>query len=122
MNSYAMSMSNNVHTYNLNGNEVTDFRFEIVGLSHEGRDEAVRRMVVPGLIVFLEREPTNPYDPNAIKVVLGDGVCIGYVDRNLATAFAAALDSGERWECVVDSVDDERDYVLPEVIISARRI
>ncbi len=43
----------------------------------------------------LVREPDNPYDPNAVRVVLS-GEHIGYVPKSVAEHLAPAMDGGER--------------------------
>ena len=48
----------------------------------------------------LEREPTNPYDPNAVKVVVG-GEHIGYVPKEKAVALSAALLEGVKYVAFV---------------------
>jgi HIRAN domain-containing protein len=44
--------------------------------------------------VTLERERTNPHDPNAVLVRDGDGGTLGYVAREIARAVAPLLDAG----------------------------
>jgi hypothetical protein len=55
-------------------------------------DEAKRRGEKLGFIFQLTAEPSNPHDPNAIKIeaVQNDGrVCIGYVPATLARGLSA---------------------------------
>lgn len=47
----------------------------------------------PGSVCTLEREPDNPYDSNAVKIIC-DGVFIGYVPRTDNAVLAMALDAG----------------------------
>ena len=42
--------------------------------------------------MILEREPRNPYDANAIRVLNMEGVQIGHVRRTFAAAFAPVMD------------------------------
>jgi hypothetical protein len=58
---------------------------KIVGVSFEGRQEVVARLR-EGDRIWLEMEPTNPYDENAIKVCRSNGEQIGYLNRHLATS------------------------------------
>jgi hypothetical protein len=46
----------------------------------------------PGDPVLLERERDNPYDANAIQVLLADGRPLGYVARDAARGLAGHLD------------------------------
>lgn len=64
------------------------FRFRIAGLSHRPIDAQVHCKSLPvGSIITFEREPTNHFDPDAIKVLsedeFGQTVHIGYVPAAL---------------------------------------
>lgn len=76
---------------------------EVVGTSYRGADACalVNALEVP-CSFRLEREPENPYDPNAIKVFYED-THIGYVERGQAVWIAPDLDAGMTAECRVDT-------------------
>lgn len=52
--------------------------FNIAGLKH--RENIIK--YVGEHVGTLEPEPTNPYDPNAIKILAADGHHVGYVPKN----------------------------------------
>jgi hypothetical protein len=54
----------------------------------------------PGRPLELRRDPDNPHDPNAIKVLAG-GEQVGWVPRGVAEVLAPALDAGEPFSAVV---------------------
>lgn len=56
-----------------------------VGVTFEGRQEVLARLQM-GDRVWLEQEPNNAYDPNAIKVCRSNGEQIGYLSRQLAAS------------------------------------
>ncbi len=58
---------------------------KVVGVTFEGRQEVVARLR-QGDRVWLDREPTNPYDCNAITVCRENGEQIGYLNRYLAAS------------------------------------
>jgi hypothetical protein len=58
---------------------------KIVGVSFEGRQDVVARLR-RGDRVWLDREPNNPYDANAISVCRENGEQIGYLNRQLAAS------------------------------------
>jgi hypothetical protein len=62
-----------------------------VGVSFADRQTIIAHLRV-GDEISLVREPTNLYDPNAIKVVRGDGQQFGFVNRALAAMLAPILD------------------------------
>jgi len=55
---------------------------------------AIVDTLVPGESIMVEREPTNPYDSNAIKVLNLDGVWFGYIGREYAAKIAPWMDRG----------------------------
>lgn len=57
----------------------------VCGVTFEGRQEIVARLQM-GDRVWLEPEPDNPYDCNAIKVSRSCGEQIGYINRHLAAS------------------------------------
>ncbi|KAF9592159.1 hypothetical protein IFM89_012588, partial [Coptis chinensis] len=60
----------------------------IVGLQHYSGRITGREMI--GLV----REPLNPYDSNAIKVLNMRSAQVGYVERDCAAVFAPLMDAG----------------------------
>jgi hypothetical protein len=64
---------------------------KVVGVTFENRQEVVAKLQM-GDRVWLEREPANPYDFNAIKVSRNNGEQIGYINRHLATSLAPIMD------------------------------
>lgn len=56
-------------------------QFNIAGMSHrDGVDKYLGEFV--GILMA---EPDNPYDPNAIKVLTGDGHHVGYVPKDMTS-------------------------------------
>lgn len=56
----------------------------------EGRTEDGPR--VRDHTALLMPEPTNPYDPNAVRVVIGSGGTVGYLSRENAVAYRPLID------------------------------
>jgi hypothetical protein len=56
---------------------------KVVGVTFENRQEVIS-MLRMGDRVWLDMEPDNPYDPNAISVCRSNGEQIGYLNRHLA--------------------------------------
>jgi hypothetical protein len=80
---------------------------DVRGLIYEDRAAALSGLTV-GDAVALEREPDNPYDPNAIRVRRDDGRDLGYVAREAARGIAGRLDDGEGVSARVTDVDAVR--------------
>jgi hypothetical protein len=64
----------------------------VVGVTFNGRQAAIARLFA-GEEILLKREPTNPYDINAIRVERSDGQQIGYINRYLAATLATSFDA-----------------------------
>jgi single-stranded-DNA-specific exonuclease len=63
----------------------------VVGVTFENR-QAVVALLTEGERVSLIRDPDNPFDPNAVKVVRWDQKQIGFLDRELAKIMAPRMD------------------------------
>lgn len=58
---------------------------KVVGVTFENRQEVIARLQM-GDRVWLDREPDNPHDANAIAVCRSNGEQIGYLNRHLAAS------------------------------------
>jgi single-stranded-DNA-specific exonuclease len=78
----------------------------LAGVSFHDRQGIIAKLRV-GDQVMLLREPENPHDPNAIKVVNGAGNVIGYLPSVMAAAVALLLDQhGVPWPAQVAAIND----------------
>lgn len=96
----------------------TSFRLDAIkalGVKNFDYDKSKRELIEDGLtgeriwrtdyfpkVATLEPEPTNPHDPNAIKVVV-DGVHIGYIKKGSCARIHKAIREGriERVKCEI---------------------
>ena len=72
-------------------------RIVVRGIQQYGRD-GFSGIFAPGESVSLERDPSNPHDPNAVKVLLSDGSMLGYVAREMAGAISHELAEGWKFK------------------------
>src|SRR5690606_41396851 len=90
-----------------------EYRTNLAGGKFRPMDaQQITLSLEPGTPLRLEREPTNPYDPNAIKVNEVDGVHLGYVPKNVAVHLAPWLDRGWGLACRAASHQDPLMPVL----------
>jgi hypothetical protein len=85
----------------------------VAGTGFEHRAEIIRRYCREGMIVFLERDPNNKFDENAIAVYLAIPIFfgllginrkqIGFIKANTAESLSKRLDAGEKIEAKVKS-------------------
>jgi len=64
----------------------------VVGVSFDNRQEVIARLQ-EGDRIWLEREPENFYDSNAVRVCRSNGQQIGYLNRQLAASLAPFFDA-----------------------------
>lgn len=55
------------------------------------------------VLANLVREPDNPYDISAIKVII-NGEHIGYIPLQLSRMLASEIDEGTDWAAIVDRI------------------
>jgi hypothetical protein len=99
-------------TEEVHGVECIVINFAVKGLvyrSKKAQNEA--RLLSVGDYLTMKPEPSNPIDPNAIKVYIDGGCHIGYVDADRALFVKENLPKLEKF--VVSKVDD---YVDPPYI------
>ena len=60
-------------------------RFVVRGISKYGRN-GYGGVFKPGEPVSFQRDPSNPHDHNAVKVLLSDGSMLGFVAREMAAS------------------------------------
>lgn len=67
-------------------------QFCLRGANHRGADAMTAVLSLQlGDAVTLEREPENAYDPNAIKIFIGE-IFAGYVGKEFAAELAPTMD------------------------------
>lgn len=79
---------------------ITKMKFPVMGIEYRLSPSSWRLIASAAeenpLQAFLEREPSNSQDPNAIRIVLDEepwtGLHIGYVPREYAAGLAGKLD------------------------------
>jgi hypothetical protein len=72
----------------------------VAGAARHHGDALAADAAQPGRPLELRRDPANPHDANAIKVLAG-GEQVGWVPRAVAEEIAPALDAGEPFSAVV---------------------
>ncbi|AMQ19633.1 HIRAN domain-containing protein [Geobacillus sp. JS12] len=90
---------------------------KIVGVTRKNEDGTSRQELIAecyeGEELFLEREPDNEHDPNAISVWNEYGEQLGYINKDLASRLAPQMDKGMRVSCFVTAVTggyDDKSY------------
>ncbi|MDE2103566.1 MAG: HIRAN domain-containing protein [Patescibacteria group bacterium] len=69
--------------------------YPIVGSRHRGPEaERIIRTLARDEALVLERDPQNPYDPNAVKVI-ARGEHVGFVPKALAALLAKEMDAAD---------------------------
>ncbi len=83
--------------------EAGAFHTKVAGVTFEGRQTVVGALR-PGEALALRREPDNPHDPHAVKVLTESGVQIGYLSARVASRLAPSMDTGTRYTATISQI------------------
>ena len=79
---------------------------KLAGVSHGACQQNIKDLGGPGIGNYqLIREPDNPHDSNAIKVVLFGHFDLGYIPAPIAAQIAPVMDDGTQLEAEFVSVN-----------------
>ena len=84
--------------------------FYVAGFQyHEGMDSDVTAELRYKKKLLIDREPDNPFDPSAIKVMTASGQMLGYIPRKHNRVLASLADQGVRLEAELINYFEELD-------------
>jgi hypothetical protein len=83
--------------------------FYIAGVKFHKMHE-VEDILQEGTILTLEPEPTNEYDPNAVKILYAEHpeeqpIMLGYVPMKISSEIVAKLEAGRSLQCIITEFD-----------------
>lgn len=81
-------------------------KFFIAGVKFH-QYKMVEKDLVEGMELILNPEPTNKYDPNAVRIETMNGVMLGYVPKKFSSEICAQIDTGLRLTCEITKIDLE---------------
>ena len=89
--------------------KLQNIKLKVVGVTFTNEDTGVTRQSIlskctTDTAIFLEREPNNKYDKNAIKVMTLMGQ-VGYVGKEYASILAEMMDAGRKFQATVAECD-----------------
>lgn len=91
----------------------------VVGMHFREREGVAAKSIVanfvPPVSLDYEREPHNPYDENAIKI-LYQGDHIGYVERESAIYLAPWIDEGHEYKITVTDLAQRKNNLHPIIM------
>ena len=90
---------------------------QIAGTSHVVGLEELEPFLKPGDRLKLVRIPSNPSDPNAIKVFTRDRVKLGYVPRKDNQILARLMDAGKLLYATLRDKQWQSDWLRLEIDI-----
>lgn len=97
--------------------KITSFTIPVVGINMKGRKSFVDKLNIDDDL-YLERESTNDYDKNAIKVLDKGNNHIGYIPSDYAVIYAPKIDAGIKYTLKLKKKEDKR----LEVFIKANNL
>ena len=89
--------------------KIQNVKLKVVGVTFTNEDTGVPRQSILAQLntesaVFLDREPGNKFDKNAVKVVTLLGQ-VGYIGKDYASIIAEMMDSGRKFRAKIAEVD-----------------
>ena len=88
------------------------FDFAIAGGNHHALYKLRQPLPLNEKLV-LRAEPDNPHDANAVAVLRGDGLMLGYIPRVANEPIARLLEQGRRIDAMVVECIRMRSYAEP---------
>lgn len=90
------------------------YYFTLTGTAyHHGKD-----FIEKGMVVTLQKEPDNPYDKEAIQVMLKPLGCIGHVANSPRTVIGDdCFSAGRLYDKIPDTIDATVLFILDHGII-----
>lgn len=81
-------------------------RFYVAGVQHHQLHKVIND-VTEGNFLVIESEPENKFDPNAVRLIYGNGQkeeMVGYVPKKFSSDVSAALEIGTDLICEVTTL------------------
>jgi len=105
------------------------YTIAVVGEGHQNRDGASRQALIrkhckSGVRLAFQREPENPYDANAVAVMVAESRAqIGYLSKDNAKWVAEVMDRGGGFDvAVTEVIGGTRKKPSLGVIITATKL
>lgn len=106
--------------------EPLEFRdVPVVGMHFRDKEgvpaSATVASITPPCPLELEPEPTNMYDPNALKVFFSSGdvrLHIGYIAAADAKFITPRLEEASGYDCIVENLESRRNNLHPICVIN----
>lgn len=83
------------------------YRFFIAGVQYHDINSVIKHLKEETRLQLVA-EPTNKYDPNAVRIeYVGDkkDTMLGYVPRQISSEISAAIELGKSLECVITHIN-----------------
>ncbi len=74
-----------------------------------------------GQILYLQKEPENPYDGEAIKVLLGDKIKVGYVANSTYTVVNGTRSAGRLYDKIKNGQQIKVKFIANDCVIAKLR-
>ena len=79
------------------------FFTKLAGVSFEGRQYIAASLNI-GDILYFEREPSNPYDKFAVKVMTSNNQQVGYISKQFSEQISTNILNGVKYNVTVSSI------------------
>jgi len=90
-------------------NSEEKFNTKIAGVTFKNKDGSSRQRLLrksdPNELLLMKREPENPVDENAIKLVKPKGKQLGYIPSKNAETLAPQMDNGAKFFAQISQIN-----------------
>jgi hypothetical protein len=93
----------------------------VAGIKYVDISEAYTKLM-EGTMLYLTREPNNPYDSNAILISTVDGHVIGYVPKESNLILKNLMDKGKYLYGKIKEISDDYEDINVEIYLSYKDI
>ena len=102
--------------------KLQNIKLKVVGVTFTNEDTGIPRQKILSQLdnssaVFLEREPNNKFDKNAVKVMTLIGQ-VGYIGKDYASILSEMMDAGRVFKADIAEVDIYKNNYYMQVNIN----
>lgn len=102
--------------------KIENVTLKVVGVTFKNDDGSSRKDIITQKLnnddrIWIDREPNNKFDPNAIKVMTEYGQ-IGYIGKDYASILAEQMDMGITFNAKISEFGEHKNRPYASIIIN----
>lgn len=97
------------------------FNMNIAGTTYVDMSEVYNKLLEDDML-YLKREPSNPYDSNAIQIITIEGYVLGYVPKENNYILKNLMDKGKYLYGHVKEISDDYNHINIDIYLSYKDV